>query len=108
MEITLKRHEEVKDLYNIVTDGQYPALTGTDKQVEWADRIRHDHVTAMVGKLDRLAVNNPDQVEKNMDDLKATMKSIEIIVNDNADAKFWIDNRNSLVAITGRIYKEMR
>jgi hypothetical protein len=64
-----------------------PPLEGTEKQIDWAVRIRRDFFLALYGYKDRRLIDADDNVQEQVfvhiwtDSMRRTM------------AKFWIDNR---------------
>jgi len=89
-----------KNWYTAKTNGQYPDLAGTDKQVAWAEKIRRQYVADMINKLNKALSVHIDKVDDSMENIKSILCAIEKIVNQNTDAKFWIENRSNLVSLT--------
>jgi hypothetical protein len=65
-----------------VADG-LPAMTGTEKQVAWAEQIRADAYSTAKGKFERLAE----------DARKRAVDTLDYYVGVETSAKFWIDNK---------------
>lgn len=93
-----KRSAELETARETTSD--LPAPTGSEKQVNWATTIRAKLVTEVdqcIEKIRPQVIANGK--EENLDKLR------EIIMH-NADAKFWIDNRDcngeSIVKMTAR------
>lgn len=89
-----------KNWYTAKTNDQYPDLAGTEKQVAWAEKIRRQYVADMINKLNRALSVHIDKVDDSMENIKSILCAIEKIVNQNTDAKFWIENRSNLVSLT--------
>ena len=98
-ELKIRQDEVVKDMFFTVIDGEYVTLSGSEKQIAWAEKIRSTYVADNCNKLDRLIDLHRNMV--NSKDLADTLKAIENIVNQNSEAKFWIENKNRLQALTG-------
>ena len=72
-----------------------PALTGSDKQIEWANKIRADllaDLTAVRTILDARAAKNPGP---DADELLAVADKAIAAITAKAHARFWIDNRDA-------------
>lgn len=97
---TLDQDAITKNFYTAHTNDDYPDLSGTEKQVAWAEKIRRQYVADMINKLNKALSLHIDKVDDSMDNIKSILGAIEKIVNQNTDAKFWIENRSNLVSLT--------
>lgn len=67
-------------------------LTGTEKQVAWAVKIRDEHVTRVA----RLSKSCQDSGSETASNAKLLVELTGKAVEEIADAKWWIDNRDEL------------
>lgn len=89
-----------KNWYTAEANDEYPELTGSEKQVAWAEKIRRQYVADMINKLNRAMSIHIGKVEGSKENIVDILSAIEKVVNQNTEAKFWIENRNTLVSIT--------
>ncbi len=97
---TLDRDAVTKNFYTARTNDDYPVLTGSEKQVAWAEKIRRQYVADMINKLNRAMSIHIGKVEGSKENIVDILSAIEKVVNQNTEAKFWIENRNTLVSLT--------
>ncbi len=97
---TLDQDAITKNFYTAHTNDDYPVLSGTEKQVAWAEKIRRQYVADMINKLNRAMSIHIGKVEESKDNIVNILSAIEKVVNQNTEAKFWIENRNTLVSLT--------
>lgn len=110
MLITIKRrYPESIACIDVFTDGQYPELTGSPKQIAWAEKIRKEYVADNVNRLHHIINLNPERyVTTLVDDCDAMATAIATVVNDNDSASFWIDNKYKMSTITKKLYLQFR
>lgn len=77
---------------------ELPKLEGTEKQVAWANDIREKFYNVTVEYLEsrELYKHAPDQLVRTA----AERKSFEEIIEQNVQAKWWIDNRDTIRGLT--------
>ena len=85
-------------------DLAYKNLTGSPKQIAWAEKIRFEKIQSAVDNFNLLIDN---EVEKAIADEEGreAKKAAIISVAGHLEAKWWIDNRNR---INEEIVKEYR
>jgi len=71
-------------------------LTGSDKQVQWANSIRAEFVERMQERIDRRVAH---------DDRQKALAALTAAVNTQDTAKWWIDHRSNLSAALNPIYE---
>jgi hypothetical protein len=81
-----EREAENMEAAKTAKEMEMPGLTGSEKQIAWANTIRVEKVKEMQGKIGRLKVKEKSKVK--------TIKAMEYIVSSNTNASWWIDNRN--------------
>ncbi len=69
-------------------DAGLPSLTGSDKQIKWAESIRQDILADTATLRDRIVSGAPDDAER--DRALSALRS----VTDQTSAAWWIDNRD--------------
>ena len=77
-------------------DAGLPALTGSDKQVAWAETIRRPVVDALIKTRDKVASANRPQWASERAHVEA-VKALATVAGEiiaQTSAKWWIDNRN--------------
>ena len=72
-----------------------PEMTGSEKQVEWANKIYIDIIAGLCNMVTGKMHN--DNVKRQYDMIVAKLQTVK-------DAKFWIDNRNNNFQV---IYKSL-
>ena len=77
---------------------ELPTLEGTEKPVAWANDIRVKFYTVTVEYLEarELYKHAPDQVVRTTEE----RKTFEEIIEQNTQAKWWIDNRETIRRLT--------
>lgn len=86
------KEEQLNSTSEHATNMNLPELTGSEKQVAWAMKIRNEKITEIVelfGLFTRLADGN----EKKTEELNTIAKCVESI-KQISDSKYWIDNRD--------------
>lgn len=74
---------------------ELPALTGTEKQVAWAESIRTDYVNQIRRIFDNLRHNAGVTDAAKIDaGAEAAHKNFSPFFDRRTDARYWIDNRN--------------
>jgi len=83
----LKRcHEEAnREAAEVAKDNNYPALTGTEKQIPWAETIRIE----LLGRMEEIIHNK----RYGVDDASLLQSAIEHIKETKTTAHWWIDHR---------------
>lgn len=106
--------EKAAKLARFNSDNALPALTGSEKQVNWADSLREkrfNEVDEFAAK--RKAQNakvleaHPELTEKCEEanaNLDAEVAKIKSWLSTKTDARFWIDNRDQLLGNLTRAY----
>ncbi len=102
----------------LFTENELPELTGSEKQVAWATKIRKSSMEQwnnLVEHQQRSAVDTPELLaDKNAirwlaEDAEACREELAITVFNQAAARFWIDNRGvNFVAKVGSKIAEQR
>lgn len=85
----------------------YKSLTGSPKQIAWAEKIRFEKIQSAVDNFNLLIDN---EVEKAIADEKGreAKKAAIISVAGHSEAKWWIDNRNRIGEEIVKEYKSRR
>lgn len=92
-----ERKREYDRIRAIEKDYETPDLSGSDKQVAWANKIRFGFIEDFQRVIDRS--NNiklslrPDQIEKFEKEFEGLLQSFSRIINGETGARYWIDNR---------------
>ena len=73
-----------------------PALTGTEKQINWALTIREKFLAEVDEHCDK-CIAGLDDAQKIAEN-KMQCQAIKTVLANFTEARFWIDNRNSLVS----------
>lgn len=100
-----ERKREAAKLAKDAEDNELPALNGSEKQVTWAMKIRHDMLKSInelsknVEKHERNASEHPelvnDFVERRIEALKKTMSKAAMYISEETSAAFFIDNKKA-------------
>lgn len=101
--------EEERQKANIEADKkssemEFPKLTGTEKQVVWANTLRmavfEKYQKLFEQKMSFIEKENPDNKEELVEKLATVSQAVDYALIVHTDAKFWIDNRsnNKIVA----------
>ena len=101
--IALNPDTITKNWYTATTNDEYPELTGSEKQIVWAKKIRRQYVADMINRLNRAMSIHIDKVEDSKNNIESILSAIEKMVNQNTESKFWIENRNNLASLTKKI-----
>jgi hypothetical protein len=72
----------------------FPLLSGSDKQISWAESIRKTKITGFINNTAGGMSNFIDCMSLDPCTNKLLKRSIEYIIN-SSNASFWIDNRNN-------------
>lgn len=85
----------------------YKSLTGSPKQIAWAEKIRFEKIQSAVDNFNLLIDN---EVEKAIADEKGreAKKAAIISAAGHSEAKWWIDNRNRIGEEIVKEYKSRR
>ena len=73
-------------------DAGLPTLTGSDKQIAWAEQIRQQAVTAFAGAQDVIESAAPDEDSKQR--ALATLAMIRTRTMGTTDSRIWIEIRD--------------
>ena len=85
----------------------YKTLTGSPKQIAWAEKIRFEKIQKAVDNFN-LVIDN--EIEKFIEDEEGreAKKAAIISVAGHSEAKWWIDNRNRIGEEIVKEYKSRR
>lgn len=107
-----KIEEDRKIALEKTAEMELPALTGTEKQIAWANTIRISSIESFTKKIDddkhlRLYCSNSDEriprvTKEELTDL------IDYIAKEYTSAKFWIESRTSFDNTAGDILLQLR
>lgn len=102
-ELARKREEENRESAEAAKEMNLPTLTGTEKQVAWAETIRQ----RIIGELEKVVYSVPQ--EKRDDQFIRVVEALESIKAITA-ASWWIDNRfaETKRALVGLVDEEMK
>ena len=81
-----KKHQEMVDEYSL------PDLSGTEKQIAWANKIRDEKIEGCVQFLSRL--DTEAKTKENYVEVEQYTQRFESLKDQNTTARFWIDNRD--------------
>ena len=98
-----KAHKEAKQAEKeakAVEGLELVALTGSEKQIKWADSLRAQTLADVRRRVENVRASKGDTVADNV--LAASTSAM----NRYPDAKFWIDNRDNLLTALGAAYRE--
>jgi len=75
----------------------YPNILGSEKQVEWATRIREEIMAPAFARAERIeAKAKVNPTERSAADVQRINSTLKWIVNAHTDASFWIEHRAGL------------
>jgi hypothetical protein len=85
-----------------------PELTGTEKQVAWANTIRVEYLNKILEVInDSCSDNFEDNDKSEKDEYRAKrIAPIDFLIQNHTDARFWIDNRQGSYRSIELIAKE--
>lgn len=95
---TREREEQNAIAAEKSAENGWPTLTGTEKQVAWANTLRIEYIKRIDEKIAACS-------EKGAEPYRAMR---EFILNTYTEAKFWIDTRNDYYALDKRAVKDYR
>ena len=99
-----KRLEEIRSEHANGEDA-LPMLTGTDKQIIWAEGIRKEHLAKISDEFERYVKNNKDTSVEAQNEIKildCAIRRISAITS----AGWWIDNRFSIISALRNYVRE--
>ncbi|WP_333813518.1 hypothetical protein [Muricomes intestini] len=76
-----------------------PELTGTEKQVTWANTIRVEFINKIHDVIEESCFDNFDEEEQRAEYRANRTAPIDYLIKRHTDARFWIDNRGSYRSI---------
>lgn len=104
MKLAVTLHEKIKSQYYVVVEGDLPELTGSQKQIKWAEDIREEYI----GKYQKevaFKLSNDGRGKGDVKGCAPVLEAVSNVTNAHAEAKWWIENRNSLTAITATEFR---
>ena len=107
--------QQAADAANKARAMELPELTGTEKQVNWAQSIRIkllDDVEFFLSELERCnksAVKSGKGTQEQLDAINEKIAKVEGMIKQQSEAKWWIDHRfDTGKIIVTEIYKQMK
>lgn len=99
--------EEINKMRINQEDLGYKTLTGSPKQIAWAEKIRFEKIQKAVDNFN-LVIDN--EIEKFIEDEEGreAKKAAIISVAGHSEAKWWIDNRYRIGEEIAKEYKSRR
>lgn len=85
----------------------YKTLTGTPKQIAWAEKIRGEKIQSAVNNFNLVIDNEVEKFIADEEGRKAKKAAI-IAVAGHGEAKWWIDNRYRIGEEIAKEYKSRR
>lgn len=83
------RQKQNEDAQNDAMLNHYPQLTGSDKQIAWANTLRMKAVEEVKGRIEEIV-----SIKQMQDDMAGLLQQVlNNAVQSQTDSKFWIDNR---------------
>lgn len=104
-----KRAEKAKVAEKEAKKMELPELSGSEKQVAWANTIRMDFIKFVKGKVES---EEAQKLESYSDENKnEVLQALDNFVKANTEAEYWIDNRfgtNYLLLDMKQEYKKIK
>ena len=104
MKLVVKQHEIIKDQYNVVIEGDLPELTGSPKQIKWAEDIRNEYLWKYQKDVS-FKLTNTERFRGDVTGCAPVLEAVSNVTNAHPEAKWWIDNRYNLTSVTGTEYR---
>ena len=104
MKLAVKQHEKIQSQYYVVVEGDLPELTGSPKQIKWAEDIRDEYI----GKYQKevaFKLSNDGRGKGDVKGCAPVLEAVASVANAHSESKWWIDNRNNLTSVTGTAYR---
>ena len=104
MKLAVKQHEKIQSQYYVVVEGDLPELTGSPKQIKWAEDIRDEYI----GKYQKevaFKLSNDGRGKGDVKGCAPVLEAVSNVTNAHPEAKWWIENRNNLTSVTGTEFR---
>ena len=98
-----KRAAENAASASAAADRGWPQLIGSEKQVAWANTIREQGLSKIIGDMDKVkewlsspqAADRPERAKARKERLESCVIAMDVILS-KTKASWWIDNRNGI------------
>lgn len=104
MKLAVTQHEIIKSQYYVVIEGDLPELTGSPKQIKWAEDIRNEYLWKYQSEV-AFKLSNDGRGKGDVKGCAPVLEAISNVTNAHPEAKWWIENRNNLTSVTGTEYR---
>ena len=104
MKLAVTQHEKIKSQYYVVVEGNLPELTGSPKQIKWAEDLRGEYLQKYQKDV-AFKLSNSGKFKGDVKGCEPVLKAVSNVTNAHSEAKWWIENRNNLTAITATEFK---
>ena len=104
MKLAVTQHEIIKSQYYVVVEGDLPELTGSPKQIKWAEDIRNEYLWKYQKDVS-FKLTNTERFRGDVAGCTPVLEAVSNVTNAHPEAKWWIENRNNLTAVTGTAYR---
>lgn len=104
MKLAVTQHEKIKSQYWVVVEGDLPELTGSPKQIKWAEDIRDEYIGKYQVEV-AFKLSNGGRGQGDVKGCAPVLEAVANVTNAHLEAKWWIDNRNNLTSVTGTEYR---
>ena len=104
MKLAVTQHEIIKSQYYVVVEGDLPELTGSPKQIKWAEDIRNEYLWKYQSEV-AFKLSNDGRGKGDVKGCAPVLEAVSNVTNAHPEAKWWIENRNNLTAVTGTEYR---
>ena len=95
-----KDAERIKNEAKAVEGIDLVALTGSEKQIKWAESLRAQTLADVRRRVENVRAAKGDEVAN------IVLAASTTAINHYPEAKFWIDNRDDLFTALGAAYRE--
>lgn len=104
MKLAVTQHEKIKSQYWVVVEGDLPELTGSPKQIKWAEDIRDEYIGKYQTEV-AFKLSNGGRGQGDVKGCTPVLEAVANVTNAHPEAKWWIDNRYNLTSVTGTEYR---